>query len=89
MQKNANSYGGIIYSQKVLLKLVEKGLTRETAYRLVQRNALTALDNDSSFRENLSRDTEITNLLNEQEIKECFDQAEYLKNIDKIFKRFE
>ena len=89
MQKNANSYGGIIYSQKVLLKLVEKGLTRETAYRLVQRNALTALDNDSSFKENLSRDTEITNLLNEQEIKECFDQAEYLKNIDKIFKRFE
>ena len=88
MAKNADSYGGIIYSQKVLLRLVEKGLTRENAYRLVQRNALCAMDNDGSFRENLLKDTEITALMSEAEILECFDRADYLKNISKIFERF-
>lgn len=89
MAKNADSYGGIIYSQKVLLRLVEKGLTRENAYRLVQRNALDAMDNDGSFRENLLKDAEIQALLTEQEVLECFDRADYLKNISKIFERFE
>lgn len=89
MAKNSDSYGGIIYSQKVLLRLVEKGLTRENAYRMVQRNALCAMDNDGSFRENLLKDTEITALMSESEILECFDRADYLKNIPKIFERFE
>lgn len=89
MEKNSNCYGGIIYSQKVLLKLVEKGLTREDAYRLVQRNALNAMDSDGSFRENLISDTEIMALLSKDEIAECFARAEYLQNIDTIFKRFE
>ena len=89
MAKNADSYGGIIYSQKVLLRLVEKGLTRESAYRLVQRNALNAMDNDGSFRDNLLRDAEITALMSETELLECFDRADYFKNIPKIFERFE
>lgn len=89
MAKNADSYGGIIYSQKVLLRLVEKGLTRENAYRLVQRNALSAMDNDESFRENLLGDADILALMSESEILECFDRADYLKNISKVFARFE
>ncbi len=88
MAKNADSYGGIIYSQKVLLRLVEKGLTRENAYRLVQRNALSAMDNDGSFRENLLGDADILALMSESEILECFDRADYLKNISKVFARF-
>lgn len=89
MLKNADSYGGIIYSQKVLLKLVEKGLTREDAYRIVQRNALAAMDNDGSFRENLLQDSDVMSLFSEKEIMEFFDRADYLKNIPLIFERFE
>ena len=51
--KNTDKFGGIVFSQKVLLKLIEKGLTREEAYRLVQRNALEAFNNDGDFRINL------------------------------------
>ncbi len=89
MSKNADSYGGIIYSQKVLLKLVEKGLSREDAYRIVQRNALRAMDNDGSFRENLLRDEEVTSKLSEADVESCFDRVEYLQNIGEIFSRFE
>ena len=89
MSRNANSYGGIIYSQKVLLKLVEKGLTREVAYRLVQRNALSALDNDGSFKDNLLSDAEVLELVSQEELLECFDMDDYLKNIPLVFKRFE
>jgi len=89
MSKNADSYGGIIYSQKVLLKLVEKGLSREDAYRIVQRNALRAMDNDGSFRENLLRDEEVTSKLAEADVESCFDRVEYLQNIGEIFSRFE
>ncbi len=85
MQKDANLYGGIVYSQKVLLKLVEeKGYTREDAYRIVQKHALNAL-NGGDFREGL----ESENILSDEELNECFNQQDYLKNIDKIFKKFE
>ncbi len=89
MLRNTDLYGGIIYSQKVLLKLVEKGLTREDAYTIVQRNALHAMDNNSSFREALLNDEDVKKYLNETEILSCFDIGEYLKNVDKIFARFE
>lgn len=85
MQKDANLYGGIVYSQKVLLKLVEeKGYTREEAYRIVQKYALNAL-NGGDFRKGL----ESENILSDEELNECFNQQDYLKNIDKIFKKFE
>ena len=89
MLRNTDLYGGIIYSQKVLLKLVEKGITREDAYTIVQRNALHAMDNNSSFREALLNDEDVKKYLNETEILSCFDIGEYLKNVDKIFARFE
>lgn len=88
MLKNAKLYGGIVYSQKVLLKLVEKGLTREEAYRIVQKHALDAL-NGGHFKDALYQDTRVTNLLTQEEIESCFDVADYLKNIEKVFERFE
>ena len=62
MLKNTNKFGGIVYSQRVLLKLIEKGLTREDAYRLVQRNALDAFENDGDFRINLLNDKDVEKL---------------------------
>ena len=88
MLKNAKLYGGIVYSQKVLLKLVEKGLTREDAYRIVQKHALDAL-NGGHFKDALYKDTRVTNLLSQEEIENCFDVADYLKNVEKVFERFE
>lgn len=88
MLKNAKLYGGIVYSQKVLLKLVEKGLTREDAYRIVQKHALDAL-NGGHFKDALYQDTRVTNLLTQEEIENCFDVADYLKNVEKVFERFE
>ena len=83
MKKNTQLYGGVVYSQKVLLKLVEKGYTREEAYRIVQKHALNAL-NGGNFKIGL----ESENILSEKEINECFDTKDYLKNIDKVFERF-
>lgn len=88
MLKNANSFGGIVFSQKVLLTLTEKGLTREDAYRLVQRNALDAFDNDGNFKENLLNDSEISKYLTKAEIETCFNFDDYLKNVDVIFNKF-
>lgn len=88
MLKNAELYGGITYSQKVLLKLVERGYTREHAYRIVQKHALNAL-NGGDFKLGLTQDTDVTSKLSEEDIKECFDINSYLKNIDVVFKRFE
>lgn len=88
MKKNTNLYGGIVYSQKVLLKLVEKGLTREDAYEIVQRNALSAIDNNTSFKENLLNDNQVLQSLSVEEIDSCFDLQDYLKNIDDIFAKF-
>ena len=87
MLKNTNKFGGIVYSQRVLLKLIEKGLTREDAYRLVQRNALDAFENDGDFRVNLLNDKDVEKLLTPMEIDEIFSKEDFLKNIDKIYSR--
>jgi len=89
MAKNANLFGGIVYSQKVLLTLIEKGLTREEAYRIVQANAHDAFENDGNFKENLLKDFDVRNYLTEAEIFACFSTKDYLKNIVAIYKRFE
>lgn len=86
MYKNAHAFGGIVFSQKVLLKLIEKGLTREVAYTIVQRNAHEAFNNNGNFKENLLSDSAVT--LTPREIAECLDYNSYLKNIDKIYQRF-
>ena len=87
MLKNTNKFGGIVYSQKVLLKLIEKGLTREDAYRLVQRNALDAFENDGDFRINLLNDKDVEKLLTPMEIDAIFNKDDFLKNIDEIYSK--
>lgn len=84
MLKNTQLYGGVIYSQKIMLKLVEeKGYTREEAYRIVQKHALAAL-NGGDFKQGMRSE----GILAEAELEECFDVRDYLKNIDEVFKRF-
>ena len=87
MLKNTDKFGGIVFSQKVLLELVEKGLTREDAYKIVQKNALDAFENDGNFKANLLADEQVTKLLSAQEIDEIFNKEEFLKNINEIYKR--
>ena len=89
MLKNTDKFGGIVFSQKVLLSLVSKGLTREDAYIIVQRNALDAFQNHGDFRANLLQDKEINKLLTVEEIKEIFDKQAFLKNINEIYSKFE
>ncbi|HIT93425.1 MAG TPA: adenylosuccinate lyase, partial [Candidatus Stercorousia faecigallinarum] len=66
---------------------IEKGLTREEAYRIVQRNAIDAFENDGDFRVNLLNDEDVTKLLTHVEIDEIFNKEEFLKNINKIYER--
>ena len=82
MINNADKYGGIIYSQSCLLKLIEHNMTREEAYKIVQKEALDAFNNNGNFKENMR------NHLSDEEINCCFNQEKYLRNIDTIFKRF-
>ena len=88
MLKNANLYGGVVYSQKILLKLVEKGYTREEAYRIVQKHALNAL-NGGDFKQGLFSDSSVIDKITKEELESCFNITDYLKNINKIFERFE
>lgn len=88
MLKNTHLFGGIVFSQKVLLQLCQKGLSREEAYTLTQRNALDAFNNNGNFLENLLNDEEVKKYLSEEEIKNCFNIDDYLKNIDYIYKKF-
>lgn len=88
MLKNANLFGGIVYSQKVLLELINKGLSREDAYKLVQKNALDAFENNGNFKSNLENDEEVKKYLSSTEIENCFNSEDYLKNIEEIYRRF-
>lgn len=89
MLKNTNLFGGIVFSQRVLLTLCDKGMLRENAYKLVQRNALDAFNNHGNFKENLLNDKEVTTILSKEEIDNCFNINDYLKNIEQIYKRFD
>lgn len=90
MHRNMHLFGGIIFSQRVLLTLIQKGVSREDAYRLVQRNAHAAFNvNGGDFKRNLQDDADVRIHLSSDEIASCFDEAEYLKNIDQIFEGFE
>ncbi len=87
MLKNSEKFGGIVFSQKVMLELIKKGYTREEAYRIVQKEALDAFENNGNFKENLYKDEEVTSKLSANEIEEIFDKKYYLKNIDKIYSK--
>lgn len=89
MLKNTNKFGGIVFSQKVLLTLVSKGLSREDAYVIVQRNALDAFQNHGDFKANLLKDADVRKLLSPEEIENIFDKQAFLQNVDAIYKRFD
>ena len=88
MKANIEKTGGLIFSQRILISLVNKGIDRDNAYRWVQRNAMKRWLNNEDFRENVHKDEDITKCLSSQEIDDCFDYAYYLRNIDVIMKRF-
>ena len=86
--ENLNKTRGLIYSQKVLLKLVEKGLTREEAYKMVQEPAMHVWkDKSTDLKTELLNSKRVRNYLSEEEIKNIFDSKEMLKNVDYIFAR--
>ena len=87
MLKNINLTNGLIFSQRVLLALTEKGVSREKAYRMVQRNAMQVWEKHLDFKELLQNDSDVSKKLSEKELNEIFDLNYHLKNIDYIFKR--
>lgn len=78
---------GLIYSQRILLELMKKGLTREAAYEIIQRCAMQVWQETSDFREILNRDRKVRKYLKASEIDACFDIKYYTRHSDKIFKR--
>ena len=86
ISRNLKSTHGLIYSQRVLLKLIEKGITREVAYKVVQDNAMKSWNTGREFKDLLVKDKRITGKITEEEIEEMFDPVKVLKNVDYIFK---
>ena len=87
MRENLEALGGLVDSQRVLLALTQAGMSREDAYRAVQRNAMTAWDGKGRFADLLKRDTEVTRFLEPQTIDGLFDSAYHSKHVDTIFRR--
>jgi adenylosuccinate lyase len=88
MIKNLNLTRGLIFSQAILLKLVEKGLSREDAYRIVQTSAMDVWANKDKFlRDELFKSSEVMKIITEKELDEIFDTSKILKNVDYIFQR--
>ncbi|MBI2608156.1 MAG: adenylosuccinate lyase [Deltaproteobacteria bacterium] len=87
MLENLNQTKGLIYSQKLLLKLIEKGAVREKAYTLIQRNALSAYENGKNFKELVLKDKDIHKILKTKEIEDSFNPKLYVQEVDQTFKR--
>ena len=87
MLRNLHSTGGLVFSGQLLLDLVEAGVLREDAYRIVQRNAMQAWREEKNFRELVSADPEITSRVEKKTLDRAFDLNRQLRNVDKIFKR--
>jgi adenylosuccinate lyase len=87
MRENLWSGGGLAFSQAVLLALVERGLLREEAYRIVQEAAAAAWDEGASFRERLEADPRVRQVLSAEELAGLFDPARYLARLDVVFDR--
>lgn len=99
MLKNLNLTGGLVFSQRVLLELPKRGLSREQSYAIVQRNAMKVWESlqngenatndlgESLFLQFLLQDQELREKMDENSIRECFDYAYYTKNVDALFKR--
>ena len=87
MQKNLDRLGGLIHSQRVLLALTQKGISREDSYKFVQRNAMPVWRGEGDFLTLLKKDPEVSKALSDKELEELFDLGYHLKHVDTIFKR--
>ncbi len=87
MERNLERTGGLIFSQRVMLKLVEKGMRREDAYALVQGNAMRAWAGEGTFRQRIAADPAVQEKLAPEELEACFDYRPHLRNVDYIFSR--
>ncbi|MFT5638028.1 MAG: adenylosuccinate lyase [Paracoccaceae bacterium] len=87
MMRNLNQFKGLVHSQRVLLALTQKGVSREDSYRLVQRNAMKVWEDDKDFMTELLADSEVTAALTDAEIRDKFDLGYHTKNVDTIFAR--
>jgi adenylosuccinate lyase len=87
MQKNLDLLGGLVHSQRILIALTQKGVAREDAYRLVQRNAMRVWNGEGDFLTFLKADKDVRKYLSEAELKANFDLAHHFKHVDTIFKR--
>lgn len=87
MLENVYYRGGVVFSQRLLLKLTGPVGSRDKAYRMVQRHAMAATEGRGLFRENIEGDSEISKYLSPEEIDNCFDLTHYVRNVDAIFKR--
>jgi adenylosuccinate lyase len=87
MRRNLDKSGGAIFSERILLKLVGKGIARDQAYRMVQRHALKVGKEGGSLRRELLNDSEIRRYLAARDIDDCLDLKHYLKHVDTIFRR--
>jgi len=87
MQKNLARLGGLIHSQRVLLALAQKGVTRDDAYAIVQRNAMPVWRGEGEFLKLLQADKDVAKVLSAQELEALFDLGYHLKQVDAIFER--
>jgi adenylosuccinate lyase len=87
MKRNLEMFGGLVHSERVLLALARKGMAREDAYRLVQRNAMKTWDAGADFQQSLKADADVAKLLSAADIDACFDLGHHLANVDVIFAR--
>ncbi|HEX2147431.1 MAG TPA: adenylosuccinate lyase [Pseudorhizobium sp.] len=87
MMNNMNKFRGLVHSQRVLLALTQAGVSREDAYRLVQRNAMKVWEQGKDFLEELLADEEVRAALSEEDIREKFDLGYHTKHVDTIFSR--
>lgn len=87
VEKNLNKLGGLVFSQRVLLALTQKGVSREDSYKFVQRNAMKVWEQGKNFLEELQADKEVTVHISKSEIAKLFNISYHTKHVDTIFKR--
>ncbi len=87
IQKNLDLTKGLVFSQRVLLELAQKGIERTKAYEWVQRCAMAAWKQGTSFYDLLRQDPDVKRILSESELKACFDSKFYMKHVDEIYRR--
>ena len=87
MRNNMNKFRGLVMSQRVLLALTQAGVSREDAYRLVQRNAMKVWEDDKDFQTELLADLDVMSVLSAEEVREKFDIGYHTKHVDTIFGR--